>query len=145
MADESQKLLDYILHHYVLHDEMVAIDLDASASDLGQSIRENKEEVAQREVRRADDLSDAFAAGLARAGQLRTGGQAELVLDDRKPDENRMADALIDFLVSYQLASSQTQETEPGHYLYRIAVDWDQLGKVAQAAGIDLSRAVGQR
>ncbi len=145
MADDAQKLLDYIVHHYVLHDEMVAIDLDASASDLGQSIRENKEEVAQREVRRADELSDAFAAGLARAGQLHTNGQGELVLDDRNPDDNRIADALIDFLVSYQLASSQTQETEPGHYLYRVAVDWDQLGKVAQAAGVDLPRAVRQQ
>jgi hypothetical protein len=140
MADDAQKLLDYIVHHYVLHDEMVAIDLDASASDLGQSIRANKEEVAQREVRRADELGDAFAAGLARAAQARAGGQSELVLDDRNPDENRVADALIDFLVSYHLASSQTQETEPGHYLYRVAVDWDRLTKVAQAADVDLSR-----
>jgi hypothetical protein len=65
-----------------------------------------------------------------------------LVLDDRDPEQNQEADALIGFLVSHDLASSRAEETEPRHYRYYVAVDWDRLAAAASAAGIDLDQTL---
>jgi hypothetical protein len=138
VADDLRKLLDHIVRSYVLHDELVGIDLEASASDRGESIETDKRRAVRREIERAESLAAAFSRGLARAHAE----GSELVLDDRDPEENREADALIAFLVSYDLASSRTEETEPRHYRYHVAVDWDRLGAAARAAGIDLEQAL---
>jgi hypothetical protein len=142
LAGESRKLLDYIVRHFVLHDELVSIDLDASASEAGDEIEMNKREAVQRERARADELADAFADGLVRANRARARGQAEIELDDRDPVHNRVADAMIQLLVSHHLASSRSEPTKEYHYVYYIAVDWDRLGEVANEAGVDLAEAV---
>ena len=142
MADDMRKLLDYIVANYVVRDELKAIDLDASPREPGEVIEADKEQVVRRETDQARDLGQAFARGLALAYHRRNIGGAELPLDDRKPDENRIADALIRFLVSHDFASSRTQETVPLHYTYHVAVDWDRLNQVADDAGIDLDRAL---
>jgi hypothetical protein len=138
VADDLRKLLDYIVRSYVVHDDLVGIDLEASASDRGEAIETDKRRAVQREIERADHLAEAFSRGLVRARS----GNGELVLDDRNPEENQEADALIGFLVSHHLASSRTEETEPRHYRYYVAVDWDRLGAAARAAGIDLDHAL---
>jgi hypothetical protein len=145
MADDARKLLDYIVRHFVLHDELVSIDLEASASDAGASIELDKHEAVQRELTRADDLATAFADGLSRANQLRGTGQDELALDDRDPVQNQIADAMIQFLVSHHLAASRSEPTTDYHYVYYVAVDWDRLREVAAEAGIDLAQATGGR
>ncbi|MFL5758793.1 MAG: hypothetical protein ACJ789_03590 [Thermomicrobiales bacterium] len=142
MNQESRKLLDYIVSHFVLHDELVSIDLDASASEAGDSIETEKRQAARRDHARADELAGAFAEGLARANDSRAAGQDELTLDDRDPKQNQIADALIQFLVSHHLAASRSEPTTEYHYVYSIAVDWEKLGEVANAAGIDLERAI---
>jgi hypothetical protein len=142
LADEPRKLLDYIVRHFVLHDELVAIDLDASASDHGAEIEMDKREAVQRELARANDLAASFAEGLARANQARSSGQEEITLDDRDPVQNQIADAMIQFLVSHQLAASRSEPTGDYHYVYYVAVDWDRLREVADEASIDLAQAV---
>jgi hypothetical protein len=138
VADDLRKLLDYIVRTYVVHDELVGIDLEASASDRGDAIETDKRRAIRRETERADALAGAFGRGLARA-RTRSG---ELVLDDRDPEQNQEADALIGFLVSHDLASSRAEETEPRHYRYYVAVDWDRLAAAASAAGIDLDQTL---
>jgi hypothetical protein len=138
VADDLRKLLDHIVRSYVVPDELVGIDLDASASDRGKDIETDKRRAVRREVERADSLAGAFSRGLARA----RAHAGELVLDDRNAEENQEADALIAFLVSHDLASSHTEETEPMHYRYRVAVDWNRLEETARAAGIDLDQAL---
>jgi hypothetical protein len=138
VADDLRKLLDHIVRRYVVPDELVGIDLEASASDRGEAIETDKRRAVRREIERADNLAGAFSRGLARA-HARNG---DIVLDDRNPEENQEADALIGFLVSHDLASSRTEETEPMHYRYYVAVDWDRLGEVARAAGVDLDQAL---
>ncbi|MCC6792721.1 MAG: hypothetical protein IT336_13600 [Thermomicrobiales bacterium] len=136
MADDLRKLLDHIVRTYVVRDELVSIDQDASASDGGAEIESDKKRAVRREFDRADELGDAFSRGIARS-------QAGLiVLDDRKSDENQMADALIHFLVRTDLATSRAVETEPQHYRYRILINWAKLTEVARDAGIDLDHAV---
>jgi hypothetical protein len=142
MADEPRKLLDYIVRHFVLHDELVSIDLDASASDAGDSIETDKREAVQRELTRANDMAAAFADGLVRANKARASGQEELMLDDRDPAQNQIADAMIQILVSHHLAASRSESTTDYHYVYYIAVDWERLREVADQAGVDLEQAV---
>lgn len=142
MADRVRDLLDHIVERYVVQDELRVIDLDAPPTEHGEAIESGKREAVRREAERADDLAHAFERGLALAHQGRAGGHAELTLDDREPDQDRMADALVRFLVSYDLATSRTEETEPMHYVYHVTVDWDRLAAVAADAEVDLDAAL---
>lgn len=142
MPDRIRKVLDAIVTRYAVRDEQKEVDLTAAASESGEQIAAEKQAAAQRERERADELADAFRAGLVAAYRRRQAGGAELALDDRRPDENRMADALIGFLVSFDLAASRSAETEPNHYVYYVAVDWSRLGTVASAVGVDLERTL---
>ncbi|MEJ7762618.1 MAG: hypothetical protein WKF80_07465 [Thermomicrobiales bacterium] len=144
MADEMRRLLDHIVEHYVVRDEVKTIDLDAPPREPAEVIDAEKRDVVRREQERADELADAFAHGLARAHHRNEIGGHELALDDRKPEEDRMADALIRFLVSHDLASSRTEETVPLHYTYYLQIDWDRIAGVAGEAGVDLDRAIAK-
>jgi hypothetical protein len=144
VADSIRKVLNYIVTQYVVRDEMRSIDLDAPSSESGAEIESDKKEAARRQEHLADDLADAFRDGLVLAYRGRGAARAELALDDRKPEEDRIADALIRFLVSYDLAASRSEATEPRHYVYYIAVDWDRLADVARAAEVDLDRTLQQ-
>ena len=46
-----------------------------------------------------------------------------------------MASALIDYLVRFDLAESNSRDLGDNHYAYSIAVDWDRLREVAAANG----------
>jgi hypothetical protein len=136
VADDLRKLLDHIVRTYVVRDELVSIDQEASASDRGSAIESDKRRAVRREFDRADDLAEAFSRGIARS---RSG---LIVLDDRNQEENQIADALIHFLVRTDLATSRAVELEPQHYRYRILINWPKLESVARDAGIDLNNAV---
>lgn len=144
MPQRIQGLLDYIVSHYALVDEQKDIDLNAAASESGGEIESEKAEAVQRERERAAALAYPFRQGLVAAWKAERAGRRELVLDDRQPNENVIADALIRFLVSFDLAESRTEETEPLHYRYYLRVDWDRLGEVARRAGFDLSATLTQ-
>jgi len=137
VAGEVRRLLDHIVERYVVRDEQRAIDLDAAASEAGDAIESDKRAAVRRETDRAESLAAAFHAGLLRAYAADRRGQA-LVLDDRDPEQNRLADALIQFLVSYELAASHTETVAPMHYTYAITVDWPRLTTLAADAGVDL-------
>jgi hypothetical protein len=136
VADDLRKVLDHIVRTYVVRDELVSIDQEATASDRGASIESDKRRATRREFDRADDLADAFCRGVARSNS------GLIVLDDRKKDENQMADALIHFLVRTDLATSRSVPTEPNHYRYQIMINWPKLETVAREAGVDLNNAV---
>jgi hypothetical protein len=136
VADDLRKLLDHIVRTYVVRDELVSIDQEASASDHGESIESDKKRAMRRELDRADDLAEAFSRGVGRSNL------GVIVLDDRNQEENQMADALIHFLVRTDLATSRSIETEPNHYRYQIMINWPKLETVAREAGVDLNNAV---
>jgi hypothetical protein len=129
-----RKLLDHIVRAYVVRDELVSIDQEASASDRAESIESDKRRAVRREFDRADELSDAFSRGISRSQS------GLIVLDDRNREENQIADALIHFLVRTDLASSRAVETEPNHYRYRIMIHLDKLEVVAREAGLNLEQ-----
>lgn len=142
MADDLHSLLRYIVTNYLVRDEQRAIELDASASDGGQAIEQDKQDAARREAEWMDDYADAFAEGLVRAHQRADLGGMTLALDDRNPAEDSMADALIRVLVSNNLATSRTEETDANHYIYLLSVNWERLQAVAAQAGINLGQAL---
>ena len=142
MADSVERLLNVLIEREILHVEEKNVELTASPGMSGETVDTNQNIEADRERQRVSDLGGAFAAGLRRAYAARQAGEDEIALDDRHQDENTMADALVQFLVRPQYAASQTDQTEPNHYVYRIAVDWERLNRLADEAGIDLRAAL---
>jgi hypothetical protein len=133
MADDLRRLLDYIIDHPILHDESVEAQLDASAiQDVPAEIAGN---VAPLKAR-AGEFSPFFARGLQRAA----GGP--LVVDDRDPEGNMIADAFARYLVAPGLATSQGEPISDTNYRYTFEVNWPLLRGIAGQAGIDLDAAL---
>ena len=144
MADAFAELLDYIVRQYVIPDAQKDIDLNASAEESAKVIEAGKERAVVDAADRARTLYPSFRTGLLLAFEAQGEGDSEIRLDDRDERQNAIADALIMFLVRFDLAESRSQETEPGHYDYFISVNWDPLYRVAQDAGVDLPAALAR-
>ena len=138
MADDMERLLNVLIEREILRVEEKNVELTAGPRVSAETVDTNQTIEANREHQRVSDLGGAFAAGLRRAYAAQQAGEHEIVLDDRRQDENAMADALVQFLVRPHYATSQTDQSEPNHYIYRIAVDWEHLNRLADEAGIDL-------
>lgn len=138
VIDEVHRLLEFIVKHYVVRDEVRTIDRDASIIPDGQLIEEDKQIAVRRESEHANALGDSFEAGLLMAWRRSSRGGVELLLDDRDPNENAIADALIQLLVRFDLATSRTEETDPLHYTYYVSINWDRLFELAESLDLDL-------
>jgi len=135
VSREIRQLLSSIVSSYAAADEKRAVEREAGAQVAGAKLEAGKVAAVTRERASADAQADAFAKGLQRAWDRSRRGGVELTLDDRKPEENEMASALIRFLVRFDLASSHSREVGDHQYAYVIAVDWDRLGRLATANG----------
>ena len=144
VADEVRQIMNHIVSRYVVEDELRSIDRDAPNSTDGEAIETDKQEAARREEDHADQLAPAFEDGLVRAWQRFRKGGHELLLDDRRADENLIADALIQLLVRFDLATSRTEQTDPMQYSYYISIDWPKLRDIATSAGVDLDDVLGR-
>ncbi len=144
MADPFAALLDFINREYVIIDAQKDVDLNASAEVSAAVIEAQKQRIVTDAVDRAENLRPSFRSGLVLAFEAQGTGHSEIRLDDRDPQQNAIADALITFLAPFDLADSRSEETEPGHYAYYISVNWDPLYGVADAAGVDLPAALAQ-
>lgn len=144
MADDVGKLLRYIVQHYLARQEAIDIEREATAADEAGEIVASQRRAVREEEQRADTLAEPFREGLRRAdAAVRAGGNA-ISLDDRKPDQERQAEALIQFLVRADLAISTSRETEPQRYIYTITVDWPAVDRVAREAHVDLHDILGR-
>lgn len=142
MADSVDRLLKILIEREILRVEEKNVELTAGPRVSAETVDTNQTIEADREHQRVSDLGGAFASGLRRAYAAQQAGEHEIALDDRRQDENAMADALVQFLVRPHYATSQTDQSEPNHYIYRIAVDWEHLNRLADEAGIDLRAAL---
>ncbi|HEX5502862.1 MAG TPA: hypothetical protein VFW96_09575 [Thermomicrobiales bacterium] len=138
MADALERLLADLIERELADREATEAELVASPDEPGETTAANRELARERVGARLDALGPAFAAGLRAAYAVHRAGQPELTLDDRQPDENLMADALVQALVRTDLAASRAEETEPSHYRYHLRVDWDRLARLAADRGLDL-------
>jgi len=139
--DQITKLYTHIVQSLVLEDSLTDIDLNAAAVEDGVSIQADRDEVTQREIAQAQQMQIPFSQGLVQAWGVKDAGN-EIALSDQDPAQNAIADAMIQYLVSYDLAESSAEPQQPTGYLYKVSVAWDQLEPVAQAAGVDLAAAL---
>jgi hypothetical protein len=135
-----RQLLDTIVNNY-------EVPLEEKAAELGnpaaQQLGEGSPDETEREVgarARALDLAEPFELALQAAVRA---GTAPLRLNSADAIQNRMADAMIQFLVRPGLASVQAEETAPDQFRYDVSVDWPSLRRVAVQAGVNLEEALG--
>lgn len=144
MADELDKLYDYIVRQYVMKDELIDVDLTASATEEGKAIETEKHQIVARENDHARQMRESFRAGLSTAWQLDQNGSQELRLSDQDPVENTIADALIRYLVSFGLAGSRTEKVSDTAYTYYISVSWDRLQEIGRKIGVDVTQTLSR-
>jgi len=137
MAGSLDQLYQHIVQAFALKDELIDIDLNAKASESGGDLNEAKQEALNREQAISSQLEPYFRSGIAKSHAA--GG--EIALSDQDPIQNKEADALIRYLVSFGLASSRSEQTPPG-YTYYVTVNWDKLRQVATGANIDFDAAL---
>jgi hypothetical protein len=145
VANAFDELLEWIVRDLVIPDAQKDVDLNASAEESAEAIDSEKARIVSGAAERARSLAPAFGAGLLLAFEAQAIGKHEIRLDDRDPQQNAIADALIAYLVGFDLAESRSEETEPGHYDYYIEVKWDALYRTAAGAGIDLPAALARQ
>ncbi len=144
MADPFAELLESIVRDYVITDAQKDVDLNATADEDAAVIEAEKRHIFDDASQQARELLPSFRTGLILAFEAQGVGKPEIRLDDRDAEQNAIADALIMYLVRFDLAESRSEETEPGHYDYFISVNWDPLYQVATDAGIDLPAALAR-
>ncbi|MEA2574672.1 MAG: hypothetical protein QOH93_1970 [Chloroflexia bacterium] len=113
------------------------LDAERNATAV-QDVEQEMGGIAEDSRNHAERLGSAFAQGLRAAAQA--GGP--LVVDDTNPAGNDIADAFARFLVTTNLASSQSSDLSEGHYRYSFEVNWPRLREVAAGAGVDLDAAL---
>lgn len=139
MADDADKLLRHIARRVLAPEGALEIERDAAAAVEAADLVAEQQRTKRDEEQRANDLVEPFRAALRRAGAARRAGGDAISLDDRKHEDNLQADALINFLVRAELATSRARETDQHRYIYTIAIDWDALERVAQEARVNLN------
>jgi hypothetical protein len=144
VAESFAALLEYIVQQYVITDAQKDVDLNASAEETAAEIESEKRRIVTDAIAQARVLLPSFRSGLVLAFEAQGVGSQEIQLDDRDAQQNAIADALITYLVRFDLADSRSEETEPGHYDYFISVAWDELYRTAEAAGVDLPAALAR-
>jgi hypothetical protein len=144
VADPFAELLESIVRDLVIPDGQKDVDLNATADESAASIEANKQRVASVAQDQARQLYPAFRTGLILAFEAQGEGHPEIRLDDRDAEQNAIADALIKYLVGFDLAESRSEETEVGHYDYFVSVNWDPLYQFAESAGVDLPAALAR-
>jgi hypothetical protein len=144
VADPYAELLEAIVRDHVITDAQKDVDLNAPADEDAAVIEAEKRHIVTEAAERARTLLPSFRQGLILAFEAQGICKTEIRLDDRDPVQNAIADALIMYLVRFDLAESRSEETEPGHYDYFISVNWDSLYQFADTVGIDLPAALAR-
>lgn len=144
MADPFAALLESIVRDYVITDAQKDVDLNASADEDAAVIEAEKQNIVVDAADRARAMLPDFRSGLLLAFEAQGMGASEIRLDDRDTEQNAIADALIMYLVRFDLAESRSEETEPGHYDYFISVNWEPLYRLAENSSVDLPGALAR-
>jgi hypothetical protein len=111
-------------------------EMQAAARRSMADVQQDQQRAERDELAEARHELDHFRAALTDVRQ-RGGpeGLAEVSYDSGRPDQNAAADALIQYLVRPSYAEVRTEESQPGHYVYYIRVDWPRLRQLAEAHG----------
>jgi hypothetical protein len=134
MAESLRRLLDYIIEHPVMQMESRTAELDATAvQDVPAELRS----ISDDHKADAQRLAPYFEQGI----RLAAANNGRVTVDDTDPTGNGIADAFARYLVTSDLATSQSSELGAGHYRYTFDLDWPAIGDLARRAGVDLDQA----
>jgi hypothetical protein len=134
MAENLRKLLDYIIEHSVMKMESRTAQLDATAvQDIPAEIRSISDDHRADAQRLAPYFEQGIRLGAANNGRV--------IVDDTDPTGNGIADTFARFLVTSDLATSQSSEIGKGHYRYTFDLNWPAIQDLARRAGVDLDQA----
>lgn len=133
MADDLRKLLTVIVQKRLVPQGSRDIQLEASAvqnvpAEIAAQMKEHSEN--------ADKLAPYFVQGL----RMSSGGP--LVVEDTDPTGNMIAEAFARYMVTTDLATSESVELPSGGYRYTFDVNWPALRELALTAGFDLDSAL---
>ena len=129
-------LLDAVVWFFKLRAERTLVEADATARRPMDQVLEEEQRLANEALDRAREDLPAFEVGLREA---RAAGGREVTFDSRDPDQDRVAGALIGYLVATDFATARTEELPGDQYRYHIAVDLPRLDAFAGRLGIATS------
>ena len=126
-------LLDALVWFFKVPTETLDIEATATARrPMGDVLREARA-VGDEELERAREALPAFEAGISAA---RASDTPEVSFDSADPEQDRIAGALISYLVTTDLATVRTEELPDERYRYHIAIDWPRLDTFAGRLGL---------
>ena len=126
-------LVQAITWVYKVRDETVLIEATSTSRRDMADVKREEQDVADDELARVDEAVPAVADGLR---MVRAAGGGEVGFDSRDPEQDRLAGALIAYLVSTDFATVRTDELGNEQYRYNIAVDWRRLDDLAARLGL---------
>ncbi|HEY7064974.1 MAG TPA: hypothetical protein VII06_26100 [Chloroflexota bacterium] len=136
-------LLDLLVRGSKLENDLRAAALDAPpASSRGPVLDEAR--LAREELETARVDRPEFERALRDAWRRSGTSQREVPYESADPEQDRMADVLIRYLVTTRTATVRTEERAAQQYRYFIAVDWDALFTLAAHLEVDLRGALNE-
>jgi hypothetical protein len=126
-------VLDALAWIYKADAEVTSVEALSAAGRPMADVKEEERRVESEELERAHEALPEFEDGLRSA--QRAGGR-EIALDSRDPRQDRVADALIRYLVSTGFAAVRTEELGGDAFRYHIAVDWPRLDDLMARLGL---------
>lgn len=128
-------LLDALTHD-LLDTEATRLELEATSRRGMADVLEEEQDLRRTQLAEARGELDGFRAAL-RDARTRSGatGTAEVAYDAAIPEQDEMADLLIQYLVRPGYAEVRTEEPDAGHHVYHIRVDWERLLPLAGEQG----------
>lgn len=126
-------LVQAITWVYKVRDETILIEATSTSRRDMADVKREERDVAEDELARVDAAVPAIGEGLRLA---RTAGDGEVGFDSRDPDQDRLAGALIAYLVATDFATVRTDDLDDEQYRYNIAVNWRRLDDLAARLGL---------
>lgn len=135
MAQFYETLLGHIINSRVIVLDKKIIELEATPT---QEVNEDLERIERARKRGQSEDIRPFSRALVYAYQNVQAGKPTVDLRQSVPEEDDMADAMIQYLVKPDLATVITEDAGNNNYIYHIEVDWNALDTVAREVGLDL-------
>ncbi len=131
-------LLDALVAFFKLRAQTTDLEANATSRRPMADVIEEESRMVDEELRKAAEALPAVELGLRLARTALTAGASgsELSLESRDPEQDRVAGALIAYLVSTDFATVRTEELPDQRYRYGIAVDWPRLDAFATRLGL---------
>jgi hypothetical protein len=131
-------LLDALVAFFKLPTQTADLESNATSRRPMADVMEEERRLVDEELAKAGEARPSFELGmrLARTAIAAGATGSELSLESRDPEQDRVAGALIGYLVSTDFATVRTEELPGGQYRYNIAVDWRGLDDFATRLGL---------